>query len=148
MVRAYSGCFCLLLLLLLVNYRKILLSKNANPLHDDKFLTERDEMLAELQFVTVGTGEELKELTARAVNIIEKSELDYQLTAMGILVEGEWDEIMTLVRKCHEALAEDAPRIVTNITIDDRKGERNRLKKQVLEVEYALGRSLRTGGLT
>lgn len=148
MVHVYSGCFCLLLLLFLVNYRKILLSKNANHLHADKFLKEREEMLAELQFVTVGTGEELKELTARTADIIEKSELDYQLTAMGILVEGEWDDIMALVKRCHDVLAKDAPRIVTNITIDDRKGEKNRLKKQVLEVEYALGRSLRTGGLT
>jgi len=105
-------------------------------------------MLAEVQFVPVGTGEELKELIAKTVDIVEKSELDYQLTAMGILIEGEWDEVIALVRKCHEKLFEDANRIVTNIVIDDRKGEKNRLKGNVLDVEYALGRDLKTGGLT
>ena len=105
-------------------------------------------MLAEVQFVPVGTGEELKELIAKAVDIIEKSELDYQLTAMGTLIEGDWDEIIALVRKCHETLFADANRIVTNIVIDDRKGEKNRLKGNVLDIESALGRELKTGGLT
>ncbi len=105
-------------------------------------------MLAEIQFVPVGTGEELKELIAKAVDLVEKSELDYQVTSMGTIVEGEWDEIMALVRKCHERLLADAPRVVTTIKIDDRKDAKNRLKGEVLEVEYALGRGLKTAGLT
>lgn len=105
-------------------------------------------MLAEIQFIPVGTGEEIKELIAKTVDIIEQSELDYQHTSMGTIVEGEWDEIMALVRKCHDRLLEDAGRVVTHIKIDDRKDARNRLRRQVLEVEYALGRGLKTGGLT
>ncbi len=105
-------------------------------------------MLAHIQFIPVGTGEELKELIAKTVDIIEKTELDYQLTSMGTLVEGEWDEIMALVRKCHDTLFEQANRIVTSIVLDDRKDAKNRLKGKVLEVEYALGRSLKTAGLT
>lgn len=105
-------------------------------------------MLAEVQFIPVGTGEEQKELIAKTVDIIEKSELDYQLTAMGTLVEGEWEEIMLLVKKCQDALFEEANRVITNIVIDDRKGEKNRLRGKVLEIEYALGRGLNTGGLT
>ncbi|MDQ7053006.1 MAG: MTH1187 family thiamine-binding protein [candidate division KSB1 bacterium] len=105
-------------------------------------------MLAEIQFIPIGTGEETKELIAKTVDLIEKSDLDYQLTSMGTIVEGEWDEIMTLVRKCHEKLFEDASRVVTNIVIDDRKDAKNRLKGNVLDIEYALGRGLKTGGLT
>lgn len=105
-------------------------------------------MLAEFQFVPVGTGEEHKELIARTVELVENSELDYQLTAMGTLVEGEWDEIMALVKKCHDTLSKFTNRIVTNIVIDDRKDARNRLKGNILDVEYALGRDLKTGGMT
>ena len=41
-----------------------------------------------------------------------------------------------------------ADRVVTDILIDDRKDLNGRLKGNVLEVEYALGKSLQTGGLT
>lgn len=105
-------------------------------------------MLAQISIVPVGTGEEIKELIAKVLKIVDKSELDYQLTSMGTIIEGDWDEIMALVRKCHEEIRNFADRIVTNITIDDRKNMTGRLKNKVLEVEYALGGSLKTEGLT
>lgn len=105
-------------------------------------------MLAYVNIVPVGTGEETKELIAKAVKIIDKSELDYQLTSMGMIIEGDWDEIMVLVRKCHDEIKHFADRVVTNIVMDDRKGMVARLKDNVLEVEYAVGGALKTGGLT
>lgn len=105
-------------------------------------------MLVEFRLTPVGTGEETKELLAKAVALVEKSELDYQLTAMGILLEGQWEEVMFVIQKCHEELKKYAERVVTDIIIDDRQGLNGRLKGNVLEVEYALGRALRTGGLT
>jgi len=105
-------------------------------------------MLAEFRIVPVGSGEETKELVAKTLAIVEKSELDYQLTAMGTLLEGEWEEILFVIQKCHEEIKKVAPRVVTEITIDDRKDLSGRLKGNVLEVEYVLGKSLQTGGLT
>ncbi len=105
-------------------------------------------MLAQVTITPVGTGEELKEMTAKAVAIIEESELDYQLTSMGTILEGDWDEIMVIVKKCHDEIKNFADRVVTNIVVDDRKDMRNRLKDNVLEVEYALGKDLKTDGLT
>ncbi|MCH8020879.1 MTH1187 family thiamine-binding protein [candidate division KSB1 bacterium] len=105
-------------------------------------------MLAQVTITPVGTGEELKEMIAKAVAIIEKSELDYQLTSMGTIIEGDWDEIMVIVKKCHDEITNFADRVVTNIVIDDRKDLQNRLKNNVLEVEYALGKDLKTNGLT
>lgn len=105
-------------------------------------------MLAQVTITPVGTGEELKELVAKAVKIINNSELDYQLTSMGTIIEGEWDEIMVLIKKCHDEIKNFAERVVTNIVIDDRKDMKNRLKGKVLEVEYVLGESLETHGLT
>ena len=105
-------------------------------------------MLAQVTITPVGTGEELKEMIAKAVAIIEKSELDYQLTSMGTIIEGDWDEIMVIVKKCYDEIKTFADRVVTNIVIDDRKDLQNRLKNNVLEVEYALGKDLKTNGLT
>ncbi|MFQ5825199.1 MAG: MTH1187 family thiamine-binding protein [bacterium] len=105
-------------------------------------------MLAQVSIIPVGTGEEMKELIAKALKIIEKSELDYQLTSMGTIIEGDWDEIIVLIKKCHEEVKNFAERVVTNILIDDRKDMTGRLKNKVLEVEYAIGESLKTNDLT
>lgn len=105
-------------------------------------------MLVEFRIIPVGTGEETKELVAKTLAIVEKSELDYQLTAMGTLLEGEWEEIAFVIKKCHDEIKQFAERVVTEIVIDDRKDVKNRLKGNVLEVEYVLGKGLQTGGLT
>jgi len=105
-------------------------------------------MLAHVSFVPTGTGEELKELLARAAKIIAGSELDYQLTSMGTIIEGEWDEIVTIIKKCHDEIARSAERIVMNVVIDDRRGLSHRLKNNALEIEYAIGEELETNGLT
>lgn len=105
-------------------------------------------MLVVFRIIPVGTGEETKELVAKTLAIVEKSELDYQLTAMGTLLEGEWEEITFVIKKCHDEIKQFSERVVTEIVIDDRKDVKNRLKGNVLEVEYVLGKSLQTGGLT
>ncbi|MFQ5648439.1 MAG: MTH1187 family thiamine-binding protein [bacterium] len=105
-------------------------------------------MLVQVSVTPVGTGEETKELQARVAGIIDKSELHYQLTSMGTIIEGEWDEVMALIKKCHDEIRNFADRVVTNILVDDRKDLANRLKNTVLEIEYAAGDTLQTNGLT
>lgn len=105
-------------------------------------------MLAHITFTPIGTGEETKELIAKALRIIKSSELDYQLTSMGTIIEGEWEEIMAITRKCHEEIKKFSNRLSTQITIDDRKGLKNRLRNNALEIEYVLGEELETNGLT
>ena len=74
--------------------------------------------------------------------------MDYQLTSMGTIVEGDWEDIMAITQKCHEEIQKFADRVVTNIQIDDRKDLKNRLKNNALEIEYAVGEGLQTNGLT
>ena len=105
-------------------------------------------MLAHVTITPVGTGEETKELIAKTLRIIKDSELDYQLTSMGTIIEGDWEEIMVITKKCHDAVKIFAERVSTSIVIDDRKDLTNRLKNNALEIEYALGESLETAGLT
>ncbi|HEX9652295.1 MAG TPA: MTH1187 family thiamine-binding protein [bacterium] len=105
-------------------------------------------MLVNVSFTPVGTGEETKELIAKAMKIIASSELEYQLTAMGVIIEGDWEEVMHLIKKCHDEIKSFAERVVTNIIVDDRKDLNQRLKNTVLEIEYAVGGALNTAGLT
>jgi len=100
-------------------------------------------MIAEFSIVPVGKGEELSELVAKIVDIIDKSGMPYQLTAMGTLVEGEWDDVFALIKECHSKMRQAAPRVLTRISIDDRDKARNRLTGKVDAVEEILGRQLK-----
>jgi uncharacterized protein (TIGR00106 family) len=100
-------------------------------------------VIAEFSVVPVGKGEELAKLVAGVVDIIDKSGLPYQLTAMGTLVEGEWDDVLALIKECHFKMRRQGARVLTRISIDDRENAVNRLTGKVRDVEKALGRELR-----
>jgi len=100
-------------------------------------------VIVEFSIVPVGWGEELAEAVARVLDIVDTSGLPYQLTAMGTLVEGDWDEVIDLVRRCHEAMRAQAARVLTHIAIDDRSQARERLAGKVRDVEKTLGRALK-----
>ncbi len=99
-------------------------------------------MLASFSVVPIGVGEELASPVAEIVGIIDRSGLPYRLGAMQTTVEGEPEAVMALVMECHEAMKEHASRVLTSITIDDRKGATGRLTGKVEDVESILGREL------
>ncbi|MGZ5477981.1 MAG: MTH1187 family thiamine-binding protein [Candidatus Aminicenantales bacterium] len=100
-------------------------------------------MIIEFSIVPIGRGETLAGPVARILDLVDKSGLPYQLTAMGTIIEGEWDEVFRLVRRCHEAMQGETGRVYTHITIDDRPGTSGRIAGKVREVEESLGRSLK-----
>jgi uncharacterized protein (TIGR00106 family) len=81
---------------------------------------------------------------ARVIDIIDKSGLPYKLTAMATVIEGEWDRVMEVLNKARLMLRRRGhQRIYISITIDDRKGARNRLTGKVKSVEDKLGREVK-----
>lgn len=101
-------------------------------------------MLAELSVVPLDHGMNMKEYVARILDLVDKSGVDYELTAMGTLVEGESAVVWPLLRDCHEAIAAISNRVETRIIIDDKKGAIGRLVGKVRDVEEVLGRRLKT----
>ena len=101
-------------------------------------------MLLEFAMAPRGHEQSLSADVARIVDIIDRSGLPYQLTAMGTLLEGEWDEVMGVVSACFEALKTDCPRISVHLKADYRAGRNGRLQSKVEAVEQRLGRKLRT----
>jgi uncharacterized protein (TIGR00106 family) len=100
-------------------------------------------MLIEFSIVPVGSGSSLGERLAEVLKIVDESGLPYKINPMGTVVEGEWDELFRLVKKCHETLMKKEARVLTTITVDDRKGKTNRLDEKVKSVERILGRQLK-----
>lgn len=100
-------------------------------------------MLVEFSIVPVGKGESLGDQIAKVVDIIDKSGLPYKANPMGTVIEGEWNAVMDIIRKCHEAVLKDAPRVLTRMDIDDRPGKPNRIVEKMKSVEKRLGREVK-----
>ena len=101
-------------------------------------------MLAEFSIHPIGQGASISKYVARAVDVVEKSGLPYRLTPLGTVIEGEWDEVMQVIRQCRDTVTADCDRVLMRLTIDDRKGASGRLSGNVESVEKALGRSVQT----
>ena len=86
----------------------------------------------------------MSERLSKVMRLIDSSGLDYRVGAMGTSVEGNWDQVMRLVKRCHQLLLAESQRVLTHIIIDDRKGARGRLIGKVTSVIRKSRRSLRT----
>ncbi len=99
-------------------------------------------MLVEFSVVPVGTGVSISLQIAKVLKIVADSGLPYKANPMGTVLEGEWDKVMGLVKKCHDEILKDAERVLTSIKIDDRKGKEHRIEKKLESVELKLGMKL------
>ena len=89
-----------------------------------------------------GTG--LSPYVARILDVVDRSGVAYQLTPMGTILEGSFDEVMKVVGDCFRALEPDCPRIGMNLKMDYKPGNDSRLRSKIDAVERELGRKLRT----
>ena len=63
---------------------------------------------------------------------------------MGTVIEGEIDEVLSVLKSCFEELSSDCDRISCTAKLDYRAGASGRLQSKITSVEEKLGRSLRT----
>lgn len=101
-------------------------------------------VVLEFAMYPVGKGESLSAYVARSLDIIDRSGLAYQLTPMGTILEGEWDEVMAVVGQCFEGMKAECGRIELALKADYRAGSASRLVAKVQAVEDKLGRKLKT----
>ena len=101
-------------------------------------------VLLEFAMAPTGQGESMSRHVARIVDLIDRSGVHYQLTPMGTILEGDWEEVMGVVTDCFRALQADCPRISMNMKVDYRAGSESRLRSKIDAVEGHVGRKLRT----
>ncbi len=100
-------------------------------------------VLLEFSMSPLGKGESVGKYVARSLDIIEKSGLPYRLNPMGTVVEGEWDEVFSVVEQCYRQMGKDCDRISCIIKVDSRKGYSGRLRSKVASVEKRLKRAIK-----
>jgi uncharacterized protein (TIGR00106 family) len=99
-------------------------------------------VLLEFSMSPLGKGESVGKYVARSLDVIDKSGVAYRLNPMGTVLEGEWEQVFTVVRKCYERMRKDCNRISCTIKVDYRKGHSGRLQSKVASIEKKLKRSV------
>ena len=101
-------------------------------------------VLLEFSMSPLGKGESVGKYVSRSLDIIDKSGVEYRLNPMGTVLEGEWDEVFDVVKKCYQRMSKDCGRVSCIIKVDYRRGKSGRLGGKVASVEKRLKRKLKT----
>jgi uncharacterized protein (TIGR00106 family) len=86
----------------------------------------------------LGVGEDVGEYVADAVRVVRESGLPHRTDAMFTSVEGEWDEVMDVVRRAVAVVEERVPRVSLVLKADIRPGVTDGLTSKVETVERLL----------
>jgi uncharacterized protein (TIGR00106 family) len=95
--------------------------------------------IADIAIIPLGVGLSLSRYVAACERVFSEAGLEPQLHANGTNVEGEWDEIMAALKRCHEQLHEmGAPRVATNLRLGTRIDRAQTMDDKVRSVKEKL----------
>ena len=92
-------------------------------------------VLLEFSMSPMDKGESLSKHVAQIIDYIDDSGVTYKLTPMGTILEGDWDEVMSVVTGCFKLMEKECSRISVNLKVDYRKGNESRLESKIKKVE-------------
>ena len=103
--------------------------------------------IVELSIVPLGVGAGVSSFVAEAIKVLEKTALEYELTAMSTIISGDLDDILSVIRKMHEScFGAGAVRVMTQIKIDDRRDRESSVERKIRSVREKLDRDRIAGG--
>jgi len=95
-------------------------------------------MLIAFSVTPLGAGEAVGEIVAEAVRVVRASGLPNQTDSMFTTIEGDWDEVMAVVKDAVAAVAARAPRVSLVMKADIRPGVTDGLTSKVETIERYL----------
>ncbi len=95
-------------------------------------------MLAAFSITPIGAGESVGAAVSEAVRLVRQSGLPNETNAMFTNVEGDWDEVMALIKACVERVSREAPRVSVVIKLDVRPGHAGAMTDKVTSIERHL----------
>lgn len=99
-------------------------------------------MLVELTINPLGRGTHLSKDLAEILQLVDSSGLPFCLTPLGTCIEGDWDEVMALVKRCHDLAKKNSHHVMTSIQIEDEERASNKLEGNIAAVERMAGHKL------
>ncbi|MDN6386468.1 MAG: thiamine-binding protein [Corynebacterium sp.] len=77
-------------------------------------------------------------IVAKAVEVVRESGLPHETTSMFTTIEGEWDEVMPVVKRACEAVGEYSPRVSLVRKADLRPGHDGEITGKVERLNAAI----------
>ncbi|WP_415885969.1 MTH1187 family thiamine-binding protein [Neptuniibacter sp. QD37_6] len=97
------------------------------------------KVMIDICIVPLGVGVSVSEYVAACQTIFDEAGLSHQMHAYGTNVEGDWDQVMLAVKRCHEAVHEmGAPRITTSMRLGTRTDREQTMQDKVDSVQSKL----------
>ena len=98
------------------------------------------KVIADLCVIPLVPETSLSGYVAACQGVLTEAGLKTNLHAYGTNVEGEWDEVMGAIKRCHEVVHEmGAPRISTTLKLGTRTDREQSMEDKVRSVEEKLG---------
>lgn len=96
-------------------------------------------VMIDICIVPMGVGVSVSEYVAACQRVLEDSGLSHQMHAYGTNVEGDWDEVMAAVKRCHEVVHEmGAPRLTSSMRLGTRTDRAQSIADKVNSVKTKL----------
>ncbi len=97
------------------------------------------QVMIDICIVPLGVGVSVSDYVAACQKVLQEAELSHQMHAYGTNVEGEWDEVMAAVKRCHEVVHEmGAPRITTSMRLGTRTDREQNMQDKLQSVQGKL----------
>ena len=81
----------------------------------------------------------MSEAVAAAIRVVRDSGLPHETTSMFTTIEGEWDEVMPVIKEATDAVLAVAPRVSLVLKADLRPGRSGEIQGKVARLERHLG---------
>jgi uncharacterized protein (TIGR00106 family) len=95
-------------------------------------------MIVAFSVTPLGVGEDVASYVADAVRVVRASGLPNRTDAMFTTIEGDWDEVMAVVKAACDAVAERAPRVSVTLKADIRPGVTGAMQAKMESLERQL----------
>jgi uncharacterized protein (TIGR00106 family) len=99
------------------------------------------KVMVDLCVVPIGVGVSVSEYVAACERLITDAGLESQLHPYGTVIEGDWDAVMAIVKRCHEVVHEmGAPRVFTTLKLGTRTDREQSMGDKIKSVREKLER--------
>jgi uncharacterized protein (TIGR00106 family) len=122
----------------LLRFRRTRKASRGRTLPSRSGVRDDYRMIAAFSINPVGAGESVSKVVGECIAIVRASGLPNETNAMFTNLEGDWNEVMGVIKECVEHVAAAAPRVSVVIKIDHRQGVSGALRSKVESIERQL----------